>query len=273
MRWLMLGVVLSALLPSWARPADADVAASCPAVPMASLALPATRAAIESGEPVVIVALGSSSSRGAGASDPAHSYPAVLQARLSRLLPMAEIAVINRGNDGEDARQELARLDTDVIALRPKLVIWQVGANGAMSNVDPAIFSAAVAKGVSLLRAAGADVIMMDNQRAPRILDAPRHAAIERALADVATAGGVNLFSRGALMDAWRDRGVAYDRFIGPDGLHHNDLGYRCMGEAIATAVTAAAMPAPPRVTASLAAAIPSAAGRPTGAPSQSTAR
>ena len=102
------------------------------------------------------------------ASDPAHSYPAVLQQALSAGLPEAHIAVINRGIGGQDAAEELARLDADVLAVRPQLVIWQVGANGALRNVDPAVFRAMVTTGVRRLQAAGADVILMDNQQSPR---------------------------------------------------------------------------------------------------------
>ena len=56
--------------------------------------------------------------------------------------PSAHIAVLNRGIGGQDAAEELARLDVDVLALRPQLVIWQVGANGALRNVDPSVFHA-----------------------------------------------------------------------------------------------------------------------------------
>lgn len=248
--WSVPVVAFSLLLPAvqaWAT--DSNV---CPDTPVVSSILPTTKAAIAAGRPVTIVALGSSSTRGAGASDPAHSYPAVLQAMLGRLLPAIEVSVINRGNDGEDALRELARLDTDVLAVRPSLVIWQVGANGALRGTDPATFSEMVGAGVALLRQAGSDVILLDNQRAPKILDAPGHVAIEHALADVAVAGGVNFFSRSGLMDAWRGEGYAYDLFIGPDGLHHNDRGYRCIGEAVAKAIVAG-----------LSAPTPSVAGRP----------
>ncbi|MEA2742923.1 MAG: acyl-CoA thioesterase, partial [Acetobacteraceae bacterium] len=61
------------------------------------------------------------------ASDSAHTYPAVLQSSLNKALPGAHFAVINRGMGGQDAPEELTRLDTDVIALHPQLVIWQVG--------------------------------------------------------------------------------------------------------------------------------------------------
>ena len=233
-------VALAAVLAAWACPALAIEGSTCPDVPVAPVSLPATAATIGNGRQAVIVALGSSSSRGAAASDAAHSYPAVLQRKLSELLPMASIAVINRGNDGEDAPRELTRITSDVLAIRPQLVIWQVGANGALRGTDPGVFEALVSAGVARLREAGTDVILMDNQRAPKIVHAPHHEAIERALAIVATDTDSSLFSRGALMDAWRDRGFAYDAFVAADGLHHNDRGYRCVAEALARVIAGA---------------------------------
>ena len=69
---------------------------------------------------------------------------------------------------------------------------------------------------------------------------APAHTAIEATLATVATETGANLFSRGSLMDAWSRGGFPYARFIAADGLHHNDLGYRCVALALAAEITAA---------------------------------
>ncbi len=117
------------------------------------------------------------------ASDLAHSYPALLQQILSAGLPQAHLAVINRGIGGQDAAEELARLDADVLAMRPRLVIWQVGANGALRNVDPAIFRVLVTTGVRRLQAAGADVILMDNQQSPRLLATPEEPLLDQTLA------------------------------------------------------------------------------------------
>jgi acyl-CoA thioesterase-1 len=242
-RWRAAAICLLVLVLAGTVPALAADEESCPGVPIAPLVLPATKSAAALGQPIVIVSLGSSSSRGAGASDAAHSYPAILQVALNRLMPKAHISVINRGNDGEDATQELARLGIDILALAPRLVIWQVGANGALRGTDPAVFRALVTAGVSRLTEAGADVILMDNQRAPKILNAPNRKDIEDALADVAVKSRVNLFSRGALMDTWRDQDSGYDMFLSPDGLHHNDRGYRCLAEALAGAISAALTP------------------------------
>jgi acyl-CoA thioesterase I len=206
---------------------------------MAPIELPHLRSAVAKGVEVVIVALGSSSTLGVMASDPAHSYPAVLQRALSAGLPQAHLAVINRGIGGQDAAEELARLDADVLAVRPQLVIWQVGANGALRNVDPAIFRDVVTTGVRRLQAAGADVILMDNQQSPRLVAKPGEPLFAQTIAEVATETGAALFSRRRLMQSWRRDGEPLADFIAADGLHHNDHGYRCIAESLARSILA----------------------------------
>lgn len=212
-------------------------------VALPALSLPHLKDALARDEPAIIVAMGSSSTQGWMSSDPGQSYPGVLQATLERLLPHAHIAVINRGIGGEDAAEETPRLDADVVAVRPQLVIWQVGANGALRSVAPSVFSKLVTAGIGRLHKAGIDVVLMDNQRSPRIMAVPEHAIIDATLAKIAEATETSLFSRGALMDAWAKAGAPYADFVSPDRLHHNDRGYRCLGEAVAQAIVNAVGP------------------------------
>jgi acyl-CoA thioesterase I len=233
--------------------ADLAVAGTtCPAAPsIPSIQLPHLRTAIDHGAEAVIVALGSSSTQGAMASDPAHSYPALLQEMLSDSLKHMHVAVLNRGIGGQDAAEELARLDADVIAAHPQVVIWQVGANGALRNADPAVFREMVSRGVRRLQAAGADVVLMDNQQAPRLLAAPREPLLDQALAQVATNTGASLFSRHTLMQEWQQEGAPLAEFIAADGLHHNDHGYLCVAKALARSILAGLAPSHQPLTAS----------------------
>jgi acyl-CoA thioesterase-1 len=223
----LCGLIMLSAMPAFA-------AAVCPPSQIIAIELPHLRNALLQGQEAVIVALGSSSTRGVMASDLAHSYPAVLQRALSTSLSDAHIAVINRGIGGQDAREELARLDTDVMAVRPQVVVWQVGANGALRNSDPEQFRARVTEGVRKLQAAGADVILMDNQQAPRLLARPDEPVFDQVLAEVARETGASLFSRHALMQAWAQSGVPPSEFIASDGLHHNDRGYYCVAATLA---------------------------------------
>lgn len=213
------------------------VAAPCPGPDPAPIASPALAAALRDRAPVRVVAFGSSSTAGAGATDPAHAYPARLQARLRAALGLP-ITVLNQGVGGEDADDMLARIQRDAIAGHPQIVIWQVGANAAMRRMDPARFAGFVRDGVDRLRQAGIEVVLMDNQRAPRILASPDHARFDAVLADVAASTpGVTLFSRGRLMDGWAAAGLPGSALLVEDGLHHNDRGYACLADALAAAL------------------------------------
>jgi lysophospholipase L1-like esterase len=231
---LLLALLVAVAAPALAQPL------SCPPAPASPFpSLRHLRAALEHGNEALVVAIGSSSTEGVMASDPAHSYPARLQAALERALPSTHVAVINRGIGGQDAPEELARLQADVIAVRPQLVIWQVGANGALRNADPNQFRLMVSEGVSRLEAAGIDVILMDNQHSPRVDAAPEHGVLDAVLAQVAEATGAGLFSRARLMNAWTREGTPSLEFVASDGLHHNDRGYACVANALADAIVA----------------------------------
>jgi lysophospholipase L1-like esterase len=218
-----------------------DAAGECPPVhDLAVPLLPHTRAALATNQPILIVALGSSSTRGWMASDVGHSYPALLQRYLNDHVPHISVAVINRGIGGQDAPEELARLESDVLAVRPQLVIWQTGANGAVHDESPASFKKLMQAGITAMKAAGADVILMDNQRSPRILASADHVLLENAMKEIAQATGVNMFSRGAMMDEWAKDGVPNEDFIAADGMHMNNRGYSCLAETLGRTIEAA---------------------------------
>ena len=240
----VIGTVFLAAAVLVGAAAAANAGTSCPAsLPRSPLHLPHLRAALALGEQAVIVALGSSSTSGVMASTPARTYPAELQAALSAALRDRHVAVINRGVGGQDAARESQRIEADVIAVRPQLVIWQVGANAALRHADPVAFRQMVGTGIARLQAAGIDVVLMDNQRSPRILAALEDPEFDDALAQLARTTGAGLFSRDRLMLSWAKSGAAPADFIAADGLHHNDRGYICVATALAMEIVAATAP------------------------------
>ena len=64
------------------------------------------------------------------------SYPSRLEQELKDRYPGAEIRVINHGVGGQDVGEELTRLDRDVLAEHPDLVIWQLGTNAVLRRDD-----------------------------------------------------------------------------------------------------------------------------------------
>ncbi len=236
-----LGALLGLMLASAACAAEPP---GCPPAPHPAIHAPGFAAAVARGHEVRIVAIGSSSTAGAGASLPWRAYPNRLEANLRAALPGPSFVVMNRGAGGEDAPQMIGRLGRDAIDERPDLVIWQLGANAALRSMDRDAFRRFVQDGLLRLRQAGIDVVVMDNQRAPRIAARPGHEAYDAMLAEAArSVAGVALFSRGALMDAWAAAGVPNDALLSTDGLHHNDRGYACIADALSAALVAGLRP------------------------------
>src|SRR5260370_12311749 len=141
-------------------------------------------ARMERGEPLTIVAIGSSSTQGVGASAPGLSYPSRLEAELKERFPDIAIRVINRGKGGEEAPQMLARLDRDVIAEHPDLVVSQLGTNAVLRHDDVTFEEEVIERGLARLKESGSAVVLMDLQYAPRVIARPAYAALEQLRAD-----------------------------------------------------------------------------------------
>lgn len=229
-----------------AVPAKAEgrpVACAAPAE-LVRLGHPLKRVAlrIAAGQPVTIVAIGSSSTFGAGASAPGRSYPSRLAVELNALFPRASFTVHNRGINGEEARDMIARFDRDVLAARPDLIVWQVGSNSILRDRPPWEADRPLREGLRRLRASGADVVIMDPQYAPKVIDKPD---ADMAVNMVDAAAGeeqVDLFQRHAVMRYWRlIWNIPFSAFLSSDELHMNDWSYGCIAKLLASAIAEAA--------------------------------
>jgi acyl-CoA thioesterase-1 len=227
---LILAATAAMIAPAHAEgPASAPQVSTCVApADLVRLSYPLNRLArrLSAGQPVTIVAVGSSSTAGAGASAPAMNYPSRLAVELKSLYARASITVINRGVNGETAREMLARFDEGVIAEKPDLVIWQVGSNSVLRDQPLAPAGALIREGVARLKAiAKAD--------AEHMVDL---------IGTTAKETHVDLFQRFALMRYWRlSENLPFDKFVSPDELHMNDWGYGCIAKLLAGAIAEAA--------------------------------
>jgi lysophospholipase L1-like esterase len=186
------------------------------------------------GKPVVIVAFGSSSTAGFGASSPEFNYPNRLSAQLRRQYPTADITVVNAGVGGEDAPEMMKRLQKEVIDVHPDLVIWQVGTNAVLRNLDPADTAKLVEDGISRIQAAGgADIVLVDPQYSPRVTERPESASkMVKLLGHVAELRHVGIFPRFEVMRDWHEKqALPVESFVISDGLHMNDWGYACFAQ------------------------------------------
>ena len=200
--------------------------------------LPKTRHAIESKKEIEIVALGSSSTQGYGASTPFRSYPAELLRVLQKAFPAAKITVYNKGIGGEDVPQMLDRLERDVFAEDPDLVVWQLGTNAALRAQNVTEFRRLLAGGIDRLRAKGIEVILMTPQFAPAFNALENEQQYLAAMEEVAREKRVGVFQRYEIMKYWfESERMPYAQFLGRDGLHLNDFGYTCIGRLLAQAI------------------------------------
>jgi lysophospholipase L1-like esterase len=195
---------------------------------------------------VKIVAIGSSSTAGEGDIVP---YPYRLEAALRARYRDRMIDVLNRGVSGQEAPDELARMQQDVIAEAPALVIWQLGTNAVWQqghNLDDV--AAAIEKGLALLAGEPVDVVIMDLQYAPAVLTDDKIDATRRMLSlinQVAAAANANVFRRFDLMRKFHEiERHPFDWIIDPsdtDRLHQSDRSARRIGYELCQAIAAGA--------------------------------
>jgi acyl-CoA thioesterase-1 len=186
---------------------------------------------------LTIVAIGSSSTFGEGASSPAMSYPSRLTVELQGLFPYSTVTVLNRGVNGETELDMLARFDRDVFAANPDLVIWQVGSNSVLAGLPMGSTAAIIRDGLRRLRANGVDVIVVDPQYAPAIVKRGANPMVDM-IALTTREARVDLFERFAVMRHWRlTDNIPFSTFITDDELHMNDWGYGCMAKLLARSI------------------------------------
>lgn len=244
MRNIAAATILSALIaPVAARADDAKVPCRVQA-DLVRLANPLTRvsAKLSSGAPITIVAIGSSSTAGAGASKPEFNYPNRLQAELSAHFPRQQFRMINRGVNGEEVQDMLRRFDSAVIAEKPDLVLWQLGTNSVLRDHPMTDRGAAIRDGLTKIKLQGADIVLIDPQFAPKVIAKPDIEKMVRLIGLTAKSENVDLFQRFEVMKHWRDDDkIAMEAFVSPDGLHMNDWSYGCFAKSLASAIVEAA--------------------------------
>jgi len=199
---------------------------------------------------VRIVAIGSSSTEGDGASSKAASYPSRLNDALSGQFPSKKINVFNVGVGGQEAPDEAARFKKDVLASNPSLVVWQVGTNAAWKDYFLDDVRAAMLRGLDHLSGVRTDIILMNLQYAPAVLDqqqqqpTPTTQQMLDIIAKIASDSAIPLFRRFEIMRYWRmTGGVTFDQMISNfDGnwLHQNDWSYNCIAQALCDGIVRA---------------------------------
>ena len=250
-RFLARVLAFLALLPAaFAQTPEPDVPVPGPPplspsceVPAADIAMPAPlphlQADLQAKRTIRVLAIGSSSTVGLGASSPAQNYPSQLEQILERTFKGIDVVIINRGVSGEAAAATADRLKTIVGLEKPDIVLWQVGTNDALMRVPIEEFRATVIDTVRWLKEREIDTVLVGLQYTLKVSKDEHYRNIRMALRDIASQESVLLVRRYEAMEFIEraKEGV----LVSPDELHLNDLGYRCMAEHIARAMVVSA--------------------------------
>ena len=209
-------------------------------------ALPNLTESLKQRRKIKIVAIGSSSTAGEGDVVP---YPSRLEMMLRDRFHHRLIDVLNRGISGQEAPSELSRFEPDVLTETPALAIWQVGTNAVFRkdefNFDDV--TAAIAIGLRWLKDLPIDVVMVDLQYTPAVVDGEKlgfSRDMVARISRVAEDAGVNVFSRFGLMQYWVNQDhIPIEELVrkeDPNKLHMSDWATNCVTTALFQSITRA---------------------------------
>lgn len=159
-----------------------------------------------------IVCFGDSLTRGSGA-EPAESYPAVLGELLGR-------EVLNRGRDGETSESALERLEEEVLAVSPAIVIVTLGGNDMLRQLPTATTLRSLREIFARLLDAGAMVVFLAID--PPLVGGERMKQVSELSREL----GV-LYVDSAMDGLWSSPRLMSDR------IHPNAAGYRLVAERV----------------------------------------
>jgi len=185
---------------------------------------------------VRVLAIGSSSTAGVGASSASATYIARLETSLEGSVQGMDFDVVGRGLSGEVAQGAADRMRQEVEETKPDLVVWQLGTNDALRHVSLDRFKTCVKTTLTWLADNKIDVVLIDPQYGEALTVDAYYEKMVGAVAEVARESRVLLVDRfEAMRELQRERGDLF--YLASDRLHPNDRGHRCMAEQLARAI------------------------------------
>ena len=210
--------------PSIACPNSTD--AETPDQPLDHLA-----AAVNSGRPIEVLALGSASTVANGTA----GFPYAMVEALGAALPHTTFRLTVRGGRGLTVDDLLAVLRTALQRRHSALVVWQTGTVEAVRDMPSDELRETLEVGAALVDGQGGNLVLVDPQfsrffRANVDID-----PYEQAIAAAAEFPGANLFRRFDLMHGWAEDGTLdLERTSAAERAGAVNLLNRCLGRALA---------------------------------------
>jgi len=160
-----------------------------------------------------VIAFGDSLTAGYGAAA-GEDYP-------SRLSSILGITILNAGTNGDTTETAIARIDSDVVARDPRIVILGLGGNDFLGSVPIATTEANLRSIIHKIQSAGAMVVLL-GYRFPS-LNANYEKMYERVAKD-----------EGCLLIPNLLHGIETDASLKSDEIHPNARGYQLIAERVA---------------------------------------
>jgi lysophospholipase L1-like esterase len=158
---------------------------------------------------------------------------------LKRIYPKAELQMINAGISGHTTSHGLARMDRDVIAHKPHLVVVMFGMNDVV-RTEPEVFQANLRQIVARCRESGAAVVLCTPNSVYPNPTRPmtRLAQYAQIVRDVANDTSVSLADCFAVYEEIRRRDVTEWRLLMSETIHPCMNGHKVFAEVIAESIS-----------------------------------
>lgn len=203
--------------------------------------LPRVAAKLKAGAPVTVLVVGTASSIDYGNDPAGRAYPSRLLAALRKLGPAPAISIVNRSIRQETAAAMIKRLDREIGAANPDLVIWQTGSTDAVSRVGVSEFGDALGAGIDLVHDRDVDLLFVTPQFMPQAAAVSRFDEYVEYMAQVAQSRRVPLLNRYDIMRHWSESGaIAMDPAGKAEKLKLIDTVQTCVAEQLAHAIVSA---------------------------------
>lgn len=167
------------------------------------------------------------------------SYPTFLERALKGRLPNYVVHVSVHSEARKSIKQILAGLPDALEKYKPSLVILQTGTVESISGVDPDKYERKLEQAIEIIRANGADVILVNPQFSPRTSFVTNSGALNDRIRRVGSYSDVPVFNRYEIMRYWSEHDAFDFTALKSDGLF--EAVHRCLGYTLAEFVARAA--------------------------------
>ena len=167
------------------------------------------------------------------------SYPSFLEGALKERLPNYEIRVSIHSEARKSIHEILGALPAALEKNKPSLVVWQTVTVEALMGMDADKFERKLERGIQIIRASGADVILVNPQFSPRTSFISNSGSLNERIRRVAAYSDVSLFNRYDLMRHWSENESFDFAALKNDGTF--EAVHRCLGRLLAEYISRAA--------------------------------